>query len=759
MPANKREFLPLSFRMVSGHLWGKAICLMEQKSCKRHRLSWVALVIFIGITGMYPVCTPDPSQCSALGTGGGRFPINMFTYGNGMQIDAVLYNSIQLRKDDNIYLKFPCAVQLQAPPSGATVNMQDGGLTAFIIYTGISGTTINFTRPDGSNPYTFSIEHGDVWPGDANADGRRNISDLARIAHGIRHEAHGIASGAGLHYPPNPAQMNTFYSVSDWGASSLLGGKLVNFKHADCNLDGKVDWEDVEYLSAVLGPLLPNEYLVDGVNGLKLEAAYLPSPTLTIALMSDGTPTLKLPFEISVSSGTTIPDSFLGVSFTRPIAESPDYNVHHTEFVFPAPNLILDDPSHLNFVLWRQYFWDQTGVTHENSSCAPIVDKPLDVGVFNTKLDLNVPASSARIGHCNVFLEDVLMHGLSAFNLTQHLVNGVVYSIQDGQLLANSIECSSDVTQISVEGLCNVSGGPFVVRDGLQDDGSQDMVSEENTWLSPDIWIKQGNNKIGHDNPVMGKTSQVMVRVHNMSCHKDTSGSVVKVYWMRTGTSLMWNGFPNANAGFVGSVPISPIPAWGSKTVSMNWAVPHLNVPAGQEAAFTLVAIVGHPTTSLSTGSVHDQVRSSKLAAGYSLFKLGKGSALPTPTATLWINPDPSMTSPIKLFIEQMSGSPSRPASRYGKIEIVNPNSSGPSLAPLMNMSPSGPSSYALNSDRTSGALQLDFSNTTPFPLGIRFQQTSPNPGGELTYRYRVHAVSGPNHHNGQVFEFTVSAN
>jgi len=82
--------------------------------------------------------------------------------------------------------------------------------------------------------YTIYINgcSADVWPGDANGDLTCNIYDILPI--GLAFNATGTTrAGASLAWTAQPS--------ADW-AQSLTSG--INFKHADCNGDGLVDWLD-----------------------------------------------------------------------------------------------------------------------------------------------------------------------------------------------------------------------------------------------------------------------------------------------------------------------------------------------------------------------------------------------------------------------------------------------------------------------------------------------------------------------------------
>jgi hypothetical protein len=90
-------------------------------------------------------------------------------------IVADQYGSATLRAGDAVTLRFGCEPTLDPTStlSGLTVNILGSTATITLKPTGPASETVYFDGPS----YSFTVNRGTVWPGDANADGRRNMLD------------------------------------------------------------------------------------------------------------------------------------------------------------------------------------------------------------------------------------------------------------------------------------------------------------------------------------------------------------------------------------------------------------------------------------------------------------------------------------------------------------------------------------------------------------------------------------------------------
>jgi len=131
---------------------------------------------------------------------------------------------------------------------------------------------LNLTVADDACPYFATANcviliyingcGSNVWPGDANADLNCNMYDILPI--GLAFDSSGtIRTGASLLWTPQPSL--------DW-TQSLVGG--INYKYADCNGDGVVDWSDTTAIGMNYGlthPLrLIRPNLIQDVSGIHL---------------------------------------------------------------------------------------------------------------------------------------------------------------------------------------------------------------------------------------------------------------------------------------------------------------------------------------------------------------------------------------------------------------------------------------------------------------------------------------------------------
>lgn len=706
-------------------------------------------------------CLKGQPPCTGPYNAAGILPVTTEGYGCGATLNPAQYNQMNLRPGEHVKLLFACSSVTVNPyvlSDLAVTSVSSGGMTTVTITvqpTVPAGTQL--TVPFSSPAYNFKITVAkNVWPGDANADGRRNMHDLMPIALGIRRNITGPVPPAALLYPPQISQMKNFVQVADWDSSFKVGPKTINFKHADCNLDGFINEEDIEYLLAVLTPASPPNYLLDVVQDLQIQATYDTTTGLEVVINDDASMGLRVPFNIKVADpGMTFMDPIFGVSFTRPVTETDTYTVASTHFVFPIPNLwsVMSFPG--DVMLWEQHFWNKIGIVHKGEDCATIIDKPLDVGVYKKTGNMAIlpAASSARVGNCQVTLLEILSVANPTpppFTLYQHLLNGIAYTMNNNNLTPVALECSSDNTIIDPESLLCNSGfrRQLLIRDGAGDNGQVPSDSLKG-WNSPDIWVRTNpDGNLVHQDPSPGLPAHIYVRVLNPSCSPMDSFRV-KIY-AAIGKVDHWS----SDFTLVGTVNLPTIAAWDNTIQQVTYNFPTVGNP-NYNPAYTLWAIVEPiADTAILFVPLAELVRGSSTWAMRTGRVLKAGSAAVTPirfALPTWID----TTSTALLRLTQADGSISHPASSYGSIQLVfydctpsNPIGMNPITAP-----PGAAAAYELQG--LEGVLTLaNITSTTPY-VGISYVAGPTSPAGSLAYRFLLQYQTGMNY-PGQSFSLSI---
>lgn len=708
------------------------------------RLAWC----LVGLSCLLLPGCPPPS-CSNLTQPDQDFPVTTLAYGAGLTLDVSVYDGASLRRGDVVTLHFPCAPTLAvASVPGLQIDITGQDVKIMVLASvGAPGShaLVPFSTPN----YEFEINVlPDVWPGDANADGRRNMHDLMPIALGIRNAVSG-AAGTPLAYPPNPVQMNAFQNVADWpGKQFTFAGRDINFKHADCNLDGVIDFADVEYLYAVIGPVAPPDFLNDAVNGMRLKAIYDPNRPIDYTITESGEVAMQIDFDIEFADTTGFTDSIFGVLFTRPVTETAAYQVDTTTFRFLLPNVFTRDVT--GAMLWGQRFWDALDVTSDEDSCGGVVDKPLDVGVF--KIDGPLfkvsQTGSARIGNCQVTLIDILHPGQPlppTLDFHHHLLNGAVYTLGADGLSINSLSCESTVTSIDLTGLCSKKRDTLLIRDQVADNG-HGITPYLKAWNSPDIWVRHNEDVVTqHQDPVLGNTEQIYVRVFNPSCNA-VDGAVVDIYAGEFKAGLQGN-----DLDLIGSVPNVTIPAWGHTIVSVPWEVRRRSGTVDpNNSCFSILATVGTSVISspaLPSGTFGSNVckeramamRTTKTLRSVDGTEIAAGCILGAPI---------NAGLQTKISLDLIQGSSSHPASQYGKLVIQAPGMGNPVGC------------TAIGSDQHQvlpAATHAELVGIPGSPIQVSYTKIpGVGPAGPLSYTYLLSVEVGGNQYPGITFKITL---
>jgi hypothetical protein len=165
----------------------------------------------------------------------------------------------------------------------------------------ITYTYTNIDLSDSGEVVEFISFDSDVYPGDANSDGVANNLDLLNIGLGFNGTGP-TRPGASSAWTPQPA--------TDWSQNFLPG---LNFKHADCDGNGLIDYPDTLNLitnygqSHVLSRIgQPHHVFVDPSD-----------PTLAVRFPSGSYPTgSSVSIPITLGDATVQADDVYGIAFT-----------------------------------------------------------------------------------------------------------------------------------------------------------------------------------------------------------------------------------------------------------------------------------------------------------------------------------------------------------------------------------------------------------------------------------------------------------
>jgi hypothetical protein len=107
------------------------------------------------------------------------------------------------------------------------------------------------------------------------------------------------------------------------------------------------------------------------------------------------------------------------------------------------------------------------------------------------------------------------------------------------------------------------------MKDNGADDGS--VPSSGLTWNSPDLWIRNDGDctNTAHQNPVIGTTTTICVRVRNRLL-TPVDDITVEVYWAAAALGMTWP----TSFTYVGSAHIANLPAAGVTVRAVPWTVP-----------------------------------------------------------------------------------------------------------------------------------------------------------------------------------------
>lgn len=395
--------------------------------------------------------------------------------GKHHRIAAADFGTAIVHPGDTLTLDFPCAPELPALPEGVEGLVNGNSATIWTSaprFENAAAKSLNFGPAANSfkhviqfttPQYAVTMQSGENFlPGDANADGKRDMLDVYPIARAIWELGGGIDWDIPNFDPltaPNPLDTNQTYlrpatnSTWQWTAN----GSVVDYVHADCNFDGTVDMDDLELLKKVLEPSqLPN-FLNGAYSGITINATHY-GDVEVFQPSTQSYPEVRAWYDISINSTNGI-DSILGVVFTRAVDEVPPnppagavYKVKAIQADVTGSALFATETDRIFY----QRYWDNIKIDLPDScELAPgVVSRPLDVGIFN-RTGPQAISSGDRLINCCVTIDDILRQVQNGTTpIYQHLINVVVFSVDAaGNITATTTNCEFDAVKLNPENI------------------------------------------------------------------------------------------------------------------------------------------------------------------------------------------------------------------------------------------------------------------------------------------------------------------
>jgi|GEM_PF-6410754 len=382
----------------------------------------------------------------------GRGPIH--------KIQTSQYGTAEIPDTDTIELVFPCIPE--PPELTPGLESRIGGRSVYLWFKADASANSKTSRRAAGplqarfpiSNYTLNLSRSinrqvQVLAGDANNDGKIDMLDVYPIAEGIRKFAgNPIPNFAS---PINNPIGNTTYArpKTDSTWTWNLQPTTVDFVHADCNMDGRINEADLNFIKPLLTPMKLDTMLRGGISGLKLTANV--SNNFQVEVYNNTAQSrheirawYDIRFDVSA-----LPGKILGVAFTRPVAEDPGiYEVLHIQ-ASTQYSRVFATPSDM---LGHQHYWDNLHIQMPDECPGHSgVSHLLDVGVFNIQ-DPFHPTSGDCIISCGVTIDDMLRTAGTGQvrNIFQHLMNVVIFTTNaQGGVTVVTAECDFDALDLS----------------------------------------------------------------------------------------------------------------------------------------------------------------------------------------------------------------------------------------------------------------------------------------------------------------------
>ena len=531
---------------------------------------WLLPLLFASLFLMYGC----PQPCTSITATGNTFFADS---GNGPAtntIPVVYFSEAWMNAGDVVYLKFPC--QLPNQTNHTTTSSDPGTPASSLSIVRIADDTLKVAlaqsvTSNASAPLIFTIDfigfdavfkvkvlptNSNLIPvtkGDANANGRVDMLDLAGLAQAIFQQNYGMAP-----HTPDPSFDPTATSnwIEPWPETwqwTGLVNEVINFAHADCNGDGWVDMEDFEILKSELRPIDIDLFLRDAVNDIEFVLERHPTKPV-IAYPADGIEPAHVEIPYEVRMGNVGATNVLGIVHRRPITENACYRVRSIK---PGmDNAFLADK---DSVLGHHVMWQGNTANLENlcASDAETTISVIDIGMFGTNRLHDLPANS-RIMDCIVDIDDIFRNVTNGTcPVVQYDFDGMIFGRnQNGGFNISPARCTNRSYVLVPGDTCLSDYLQIVIKDNLEDFGRQKGPFPPAAWQSPYITLSDINGPVSAVR--QGSDYDVSIKAMNLSCNPIGPVSVA-LYMVEPPAGAnppIWG----ANTALVGTCTIASIP-------------------------------------------------------------------------------------------------------------------------------------------------------------------------------------------------------
>lgn len=486
-------------------------------------------------------------------------------------IKALYFSEVWLYPGDTVWLEFPCTNPGSPSVSGSGVYTADSSSTVKKITTSTSVSASQVVVDFSALNYKFVLNFLPISPakkiparvGDANADGRVDMLDLAPIAHAMH-----LTRLSSPRAPSLGASLRDTFGAVNWvkpsGYTWKWGGfvqEVIDFSHSDFNGDGKIDRTDFKMLVRRLNPIDMPLYLRDGLSDLEFTVVRDPIlPIICFPAIGGEPPHVEVPYTVEVVGGTT--SDVLGIVHRRPITETNCVKIKEVRPGLDDAFIVNDSAMLGHHELWRggQLYLENLCTASQTTTLGVI-----DIGIFGG-VKLHRLGPGLKVMDCIVDIQDIgrrIARGQCP--IVQYDFDGLVFSVNKTGIVAGPADCNQDSLTLQPSDTC-FSDTTIVTRDQVGDYGREKGSTPSAPWQSPDIW-QDG--------------SDVILRTINLSC--DTvEGVDVSLYYTTEGINAQWP----TDGVFVGTRTIPLIVPNGTKNISIPWS------PLSPNVNYTLFAVI-----------------------------------------------------------------------------------------------------------------------------------------------------------------------
>ncbi len=282
----------------------------------------------------------------------------------------------------------------------------------------------------------IAVIEGDVWPGDANADGTANNFDV--LAVGLAFYSEGPERpDASIEwtpqYGPNWETETTAITLSD--AFSETGADYVSYiidnKHADCDGNGVIQAEDIIAIETNYG-------YSHGKKGFDQYKAAPENPVLSIEIQGD---TLLAGSEVTADIVLSMPDG------------SPVENAYGLAFTIDYENRVEDVPLVVEGTMQLDMIDSWMGNTFNTVRVVKDFEEEQNVDVGFTRIDHQQLSGTGKVGTMSFIIEENVAGKVAAYYPLELKIENAFISNAFGELVpANVI---SEVIEVATSGTTN----------------------------------------------------------------------------------------------------------------------------------------------------------------------------------------------------------------------------------------------------------------------------------------------------------------